>query len=75
MIHNFEIIKGFDRIPPEKILRFSKSVTRGHNFKKQKQSCRLHVEKYFCANRVANLVNAALPTESAPLIKKIVYTG
>ena len=38
-----ELKKGFDRIPADKIFKFSSSVTRGHNFKLQKQSCRLDV--------------------------------
>ena len=36
------------------MFRFSKSVTRGHNFNFQKQSCSLFVRKYFFANHVVN---------------------
>ena len=61
MIQTFKIIKGFDRIPADKIFKFSSSVTRGHNFKLQKQSCRLDVRKYFFANRVVNDWNSLPP--------------
>ena len=50
MIQTFKIIKWFDKIPPEKLFKFSKSTTRGHNFKLQKQSC---LDVRF-ANRVVN---------------------
>ena len=54
MIQTFKIIKGFDRIPADKIFKFSNPVTRGHNFKLKKQSCRRDVRKCFFANRVVN---------------------
>ena len=54
MIQVFKISKDLDRIPDDKILTYSKSVTRGHNFKLQKQSGRLDLRKYFFANRVMN---------------------
>ena len=53
-MQTFKIIKGFDRILADKMLRFSKSVTRGQNFKLQKQSCRIFVWNYFFANHVVN---------------------
>ena len=54
MIQTFKIIKGFDRIPADKMFSFSKSETGGHNFKLKKQSCRLDVRKYFFTNCVVN---------------------
>ena len=58
MIQTFKIIKGFDRIPADKIFQFSNSVTRGHSFKLQKKSCRLDVRVNNWNGLPPNVVNA-----------------
>ena len=50
------------------ILNFTRKdrITRGHNFKVDKDSCRLDVRKYYFSNRIVDAWNA-LPRE---LVKK-----